>query len=98
MANLAVDPATRSNTSVCLKVVDPQVLALPRVDQAAFVKGMVALLQAERAAFDIGSYRDAPSGLRVWTGATVETADVETLTQWLDWAFATEKVKLADRG
>lgn len=96
--NLAVDAATRSNTSVCLKLVDPQVLALPGADQTAFVKGMVALLEAERAAFDIGSYRDAPSGLRVWTGATVETADVETLTQWLDWAFATEKVKLADRG
>ena len=95
--NLALDPATRSNTSVCLKIVDPDVLDLPSADQSAFVKGMVSLLETERAAFDIGSYRDAPSGLRVWTGATVETADLETLTLWLDWAFAVEKAKFGGR-
>ncbi len=95
VANLAVDPATRSNTSVCLRIVDAEVAALPAADQAAFVKRIVARLDAEGAAFDIGSYRDAPVGLRIWTGATVETADVEALIPWLDWAFAVEKTALA---
>lgn len=94
VANLAADPATRSNTSVCLKIVDADVAALPAAEQAAFVKRIVARLDAEGAAFDIGSYRDAPAGLRIWTGATVETADVEALIPWLDWAFAVEKAAL----
>jgi phosphoserine aminotransferase len=92
---LATDPETRSNTSVCLKVVDPAIVALPADAQAAFAKGIAALLEKEKAAYDIGSYRDAPPGLRIWCGATVEASDVEALTHWLDFAFAEEKAKLA---
>ena len=84
-------PATRSNTSVCLKVVDPEVTALPAEAQAAFAKALASALEKEKVAFDIGAYRDAPPGLRIWCGATVEKADVEALTQWLDWAFARRK-------
>lgn len=91
---LAEDTATRSNTSVCLKVVDPQITALEPGQQAAFAKAIVSLLDSEGAAFDIGAYRDAPSGLRIWAGATVETEDLTALTAWLDWAFAVEKAKL----
>ncbi|MDD7911926.1 phosphoserine transaminase [Pseudovibrio exalbescens] len=91
---LAVDPATRSNTSVCLKIVDADVAALDAAAQAAFAKALVAALDAEGVAYDIGAYRDAPSGLRIWCGATVETSNVEALLPWLDWAFAVEKAKL----
>ncbi|WFE90764.1 phosphoserine transaminase [Roseibium porphyridii] len=91
---LAEDSATRSNTSVCLKVTDANVLALPDDQQTAFAKAIVSTLDAEGVAFDIGAYRDAPSGLRIWAGATVETADLQALTVWLDWAFALEKGKL----
>jgi phosphoserine aminotransferase len=94
IANLAVDPATWSNTSVCLKIVDPAVTALPPDSQAAFAKAIAAALDKEGVAKDIGSYRDAPPGLRIWTGSTVETSDLEALTPWLDWAFAAEKAKL----
>ena len=86
---------TRSNTSVCLKVVDPAVAALTADAQAAFAKALASFLEKEKVAFDIGAYRDAPAGLRIWCGATVETADVEALTSWLDHAFAIEKSKLA---
>ena len=86
---LAADPHIRSNTSVCLKVVDPRVTALPLDAQSAFVKKIPALLAAEGAAYDIEGYRDAPPGIRVWCGATVEASDVAILTEWLDWAFAT---------
>ncbi|MHA1529271.1 MAG: phosphoserine transaminase, partial [Alphaproteobacteria bacterium] len=89
--NLVADPAARSNTSACLRIVDPQIAALGDAAQKAFVKAMAGLLEAERAAFDINGHRDAPAGLRIWCGATVETADIEALTPWLDWAFATEK-------
>jgi len=92
---LARVPATRSNTSVCLKVVDKDVAALPAEAQAAFAKAVAAALEKEKVAYDIGAYRDAPPGLRIWCGATVETADVKALTLWLDWAFAIEKAKLA---
>ncbi|MDF2118582.1 phosphoserine transaminase [Roseiarcaceae bacterium H3SJ34-1] len=92
---LASRPEIRSNTSVCLKVVDPAVTALPAEAQAAFVKDIVAIVEKEKAAYDIDGYRDAPPGLRVWCGATVESADVATLTQWLDWAFEQAKAKLA---
>ncbi|WP_209011086.1 phosphoserine transaminase [Labrenzia sp. PHM005] len=92
---LAKDPATRSNTSVCLTVVDPDILALGSDQQAAFAKGMAALLDGEGIAYDIGAYRDAPSGLRIWAGATIESSDLKALTAWLDWAFQTEKAKLA---
>ncbi|HEX2840541.1 phosphoserine transaminase [Hyphomicrobium sp.] len=94
IANLALDPATRSNTSVCLKIVDPDILALSAAEQAAFVKTLVARLEAEGAAYDIGSYRDAPAGLRIWTGATVEASDLDALTTWLDWAFREGKASL----
>lgn len=95
LANLADDPQIRSNTSVCLKIVDREITALEQDQQAAFAKGIVSLLEKEGVAFDIGAYRDAPSGLRIWTGATVETSDVEALTHWLDWAFAELKSKLS---
>lgn len=85
---LARDPATRSNTSVCLKIVDPAVTALAVDAQAAFVKSIAAALEREGVAYDIDGYRDAPPGLRVWCGSTVETRDVEALTFWLDWACA----------
>jgi phosphoserine aminotransferase len=92
---LAKDPAIRSNTSVCLKVVDPSVTRLPAEAQAAFVKGIAAALEKEGVAYDIDAYRDAPPGLRIWCGSTVERADVEALTRWLDWAFAKSKDALA---
>ena len=92
---LAREPETRSNTSVCLKVVDPSVAALTADAQALFAKGLASLLEKEKVAFDIGAYRDAPAGLRIWCGATVETADVVALTHWLDYAFVLEKSKLA---
>jgi phosphoserine aminotransferase len=92
---LARVPATRSNTSVCLKVVDPAVAALSADGQAAFAKALAAFLEKEKVAFDIGSYRDAPAGLRIWCGTTIEAADVRALTNWLDYAFAIEKSKLA---
>jgi phosphoserine aminotransferase len=88
VANLAADPAIRSNTSVCLKVIDPAVLALKPEAQAAFAKDLAAAVEKEGAGYDIAFYRDAPPGLRIWCGATVEAADVDVLTQWLDWAFA----------
>ena len=93
--NLAVDPAARSNTSVCLKIVDPQVAAMDEAAQRAFVKAMTSALEAEGVALDIGGYRDAPPGLRIWCGATVEASDLEALTPWLDWAFARAKADLA---
>src|SRR5213083_2666305 len=91
---LARDAALRSNTSVCLKVVDPSVAKLPAEAQAAFVKGIAAALEKEGVAYDIDAYRDAPPGLRIWCGSTVERADVEALTLWLDWAFAESKEAL----
>jgi phosphoserine aminotransferase len=92
---LAADPAIRSNTSVCLKVVDPAITRLAPDAQAAFVKGIAAALDKEGVGFDIDAYRDAPPGLRIWCGSTVERADVEALTLWLDWAYAKAKDALA---
>jgi phosphoserine aminotransferase len=92
---LTRDPALRSNTSVCLKVIDPAVTRLPGEAQAIFVKGIAAALEKEGVAYDIAAYRDAPSGLRIWCGSTVESTDVEALTLWLDWAYATAKAALA---
>ena len=91
---LAKDPATRSNTSVCLKVVDPDITSRSGEAQAAFAKSIVAAVEKEGAGYDIGAYRDAPPGLRIWCGATVETRDVEALTHWLDWAYAEAKAAL----
>jgi phosphoserine aminotransferase len=92
---LAREPAARSNTSVCLKVVDPAVAGLAAEAQAAFVKGIAAALEKEGIAYDIAAYRDAPPGLRIWCGSTVERADIEALTYWLDWAYAQAKDALA---
>jgi len=92
--HLAVDPATRSNTSVCLTICAPEVNALPADARAAFAKGLVGLLEEEGVAFDIGAYRDAPPGLRIWAGATVEAADLQALMPWLDWAFHTQSAAL----
>ena len=91
---LCADKAIRSNTSVCLKFADPDVAALDDDAQRAFVKSMEKALEAAEAAFDIGGYRDAPPGLRIWCGATVDRADVEALGPWLDWAFANAKASL----
>ena len=85
IANLAEDPATRSNTSVCLKFTDERI-----TDGAAFAKAVAKRLEAEGVALDIGAYRDAPAGLRIWCGATVETADIEALLPWIDWAYEAE--------
>ena len=92
---LTRDPALRSNTSVCLKVVDPAVNRLAVEAQAEFVKGIAAALEKEGVAYDINAYRDAPPGLRIWCGSTVERSDVEALTAWLDWAYAKAKAALA---
>ncbi len=82
LGHLAADPATRSKTSVCLTV---------QGADEAFIKKMAALLEKEGAAYDVAGYRDAPAGLRIWCGATVDTADIEALGPWLDWAYATAK-------
>ncbi|CDN49142.1 phosphoserine transaminase [Neorhizobium galegae] len=93
--NLAVDPSTRSNTSVCLKIADADVAALDTDAQEAFAKGMVSILEKEGVALDIGAYRDAPSGLRIWAGATIEEADMKALMPWLTYAFETQKAALS---
>jgi phosphoserine aminotransferase len=93
--NLAVDPATRSNTSVCLKIADADVAELNADAQEAFAKGMVSILEKEGVALDIGAYRDAPSGLRIWAGATIEEADMKALMPWLTYAFETQKAALS---
>ncbi len=91
---LANNESERSNTSVCLKVIDPGVTRLSSDDQAAFAKTLAAMLENEGVAHDIAYYRDAPPGLRIWCGATIETSDVVALTPWLDWAFAEAKAAL----
>ena len=93
--NLVAEPAYRSNTSVCLSVVDPQVAAMDEAAQRVFIKAMTGLLEGEGVALDIGGYRDAPPGLRIWCGGTVDTADIEALCPWLDWAFATARARAA---
>jgi phosphoserine aminotransferase len=98
VAFLAQSPAIRSNTSVCLKIVDPDVLAASAEDQAAVAKKIASLLDKEGVALDIGAYRDAPPGLRIWAGATVEASDIEALLPWLDWAFATVKAETLKAG
>src|SRR5262249_43390258 len=91
---LAKNPRTRSNTSVCLKIVDPAVAGLSLDDQGAFAKNLVALLEKEGVAFGLGAHRDAPPGLRIWCGSTMEASDLEALTPWLDWAFAQTRAAL----
>lgn len=90
---LSPTPEIRSNVSICLKVVDPDVQTLPVAAQASFAKALATKLDTENVAYDIAAYRDAPPGLRIWCGATVETADLSALTPWLDWAFAHEKAQ-----
>ena len=92
-AFLAEEKTIRSNTSICLKIADPAYLALPAEEQAKSAKAIVSLLEKEKAAYDVGAYRDAPPGLRIWGGATVETADIQALLPWLDWAYAEIKAK-----
>jgi phosphoserine aminotransferase len=79
---------------VCLKIVDPAIASLPTDAQWAFVKDLVALLEQEGAAYDIATHRDAPPGLRIWCGCTVERSDLVALTPWIDWAFAQAKAAL----
>jgi phosphoserine aminotransferase len=86
--SLTADPATQSNTSVCIKVVDPRVTGLDAEGQAEFARKLASLLEKEGVALDAASYRAAPPGLRIWCGATIEVSDVEALTPWMDWAFA----------
>ncbi len=90
IANLAVDPATASTTSVCLKFTDPHI-----TDGAAFAKAVASRIEKAGAGFDLGAYRDAPPGLRIWCGSTVELADVEALLPWIDWAFHAEIAALS---
>ncbi|MDE2487955.1 MAG: phosphoserine transaminase [Alphaproteobacteria bacterium] len=92
---LAEDASIRSNTSVCLKVVDPPVVALSDDAQADFAKKLAGVLEKEGVAYDIAGYRDAPAGLRIWCGATVDSSDLEALTPWLDWAFQVTAAELA---
>jgi phosphoserine aminotransferase len=94
IGHLAKNAVERSNTSVCLTVVDSAVTRLSVDDQAAFAKNLAGILEKEGVAYDIAYYRDAPPGLRIWCGATVETSDIEALTPWLDWAFAESKAAL----
>ena len=95
IASLAVDPKTRSNTSVCLRFVDPALTALPVEAQAAFAKSVSGLLEKEGVAMDAGYYRDAPPGLRIWTGSTIEASDVQLLVPWIEWAYAEARASLA---
>ncbi|GJD74285.1 Phosphoserine aminotransferase [Methylobacterium goesingense] len=95
IGHLAADAGTYSNTGVCLVITDPDVLARGDTVVGAVAKGIADTLDREGIAYDIGAYRDAPAGLRIWCGGTVERADLEALTPWLDWAFAAEKAKLA---
>ncbi|WP_137153431.1 phosphoserine transaminase [Devosia sp. FKR38] len=94
VAFLAKTEANRSNTSVCLSIVDPAITALDDAAQAAFAKAIVARLDKAGVAYDIGAYKDAPSGLRIWAGCTVEASDLAALVPWLDFAFAAEKAAL----
>lgn len=92
--NLALDKATWSNTAVCMRFVVAELTMLSAADQAAFAKSVVALLEREGVGFDLGSYRDAPPGLRIWTGSTVEKGDLEALLPWIEWAFAEARSKI----
>jgi phosphoserine aminotransferase len=93
---LAKDPTTRSNTGVCLKFADPRIANLPDAAQKDFAARLYGKLEKEGVALDCNAYRDAPAGMRIWCGATVETSDVEALIPWLDWAFAETVAELAE--
>jgi phosphoserine aminotransferase len=96
-AFLAEDKSVRSSTSICLKIKDPHFTSLSASDQDAHVKSIVSSLEKERVAYDIGAYRDAPVGLRIWGGATVETSDIQALLPWLDWAYGQARTAFAGR-
>ncbi len=91
---LASDPATRSNTSICVRIADPAIAALPSAQQADFIKSLCALLEKEQVAYDIAGHREAPPHLRIWGGATIDATDIEALLPWLDWAFQTARAEL----
>jgi phosphoserine aminotransferase len=95
-AFLAEEERTRSSTSICLKIQDPAFTSLSADDQSMHAKSIVSILEKERAAYDIGAYRDAPVGLRVWGGATVETSDIQALLPWLDWAYGVAKAAFGE--
>ncbi len=94
--NLAEKTEERSNTGVCMKIVDPRILALPKDEQAAFAKSIVKLLGEENVALDFGSYKTAPAGFRVWASGLIEKSDLQALTPWLDWAFETKIAELSN--
>ena len=94
IASLAEKDEERSNTGVCMKIIDPRVLALPKDEQAAFAKAIVKLLGEENVALDFGSYKTAPAGFRVWASGLIEKSDLQALTRWLDWAFETKIAEL----
>ncbi len=96
--NLAEKTEERSNTGVCMKIVDPRVLALPKDEQAAFAKAIVKRLGEENVALDFGSYKTAPAGFRVWASGLIEKSDLQALTPWLDWAFETQIALLEKKG
>jgi len=93
---LAADPAVRSNTSVCLRFTAPEIRTLDPAKQASFAAAVSAALEAESVAYDIGAYRDAPPGLRIWCGATVEESDLRALVQWIEWAYGEASARLRD--
>jgi phosphoserine aminotransferase len=95
-AFLADDKSSRSSTSICLKITDPAFTSLSADEQSMHAKSIVSMLEKERAAYDIGAYRDAPVGLRVWGGATVETSDIQALLPWLDWAYGQAKTAFGE--
>lgn len=95
---LAVEPSIRSCTSICLKIVDPQITALDAAAQADVAKKVAALLEKEGVALDAASYRDAPPGLRIWGGATIDRSDIEALIPWIEWAFETVKSETVKAG
>jgi phosphoserine aminotransferase len=90
---LAIDPATVSNTSVCLKISADWFQSLSDEDKAAAAKKLASLLDEQGVAYDIGAYRDAPAGLRIWAGSTIEAVDLKDLTPWLDWAYGEVKTQ-----
>jgi len=94
IANLAENDNERSNTGVCMKIVDPRITALPKDGQAAFAKSILKLLGDEQVALDFGSYKTAPAGFRVWASGLIEKSDLEALTPWLDWAFETKLAEM----
>ena len=95
-AFLAEKKSSRSSTSICLKIKDPAFTSLSADEQSVHAKSIVSILEKERVAYDVGAYRDAPVGLRIWGGATVETSDIQALLPWLDWAYGLAKAAFGE--